>query len=93
MHGNFSEFSNDRIFTGTVSKTIESATRKDCALACVVYPTCLFANHKLDDTKCELLDSNEGIIQAKTGWEFISTSYMDTQNVGIKNLVTVFYRV
>ena len=54
---------------------------QDCALSCVIHTACAQINHKMDNTKCELLTSAVGTESQSPGWQIISTKVYDGRNV------------
>ena len=63
----------DIYYTGTISLTLYNLTQSDCAVSCVTHTPCVRFNHKMDDTKCELLTSAVGTEGALSGWGLVST--------------------
>lgn len=80
-HANFTIMKPDIRHTGTVLETHADVIARDCALLCLSRDSCVYFNHKSDNTSCELLASNSGTEQGVSGWKFYSTNY-GTQNRG-----------
>ena len=74
-NGNFTETHINKYFTSNVTKTVTNVSMRKCSLHCTLHIGCLFFNHKLDQSVCQLLSSHKGILIQKPGWQFVSTSY------------------
>ena len=78
---NFSDIRENEYFElydASVKATVETilnVNRSECSLYCLSRDSCVRANHKMDDTSCELLPSSVGKHISKTGWRAISTRY------------------
>ena len=72
-HANFSIMKPNLYYTGTISLTLFNLTKEECAVSCVTNTACVRLNHKMDNTKCELLTSALGTEAQFPGWEIVST--------------------
>lgn len=81
---NFSVIHNDKYFASVVGTSLPNLSRRNCGFRCVADKSCLFYNHKKDNTACELLYTFDGKLIAKTGWQHVSTDYSDTYDRGPK---------
>ena len=64
-----------KYFNGNVSLTIPNVSAYKCTLYCTLNDTCLFFNHKVDGTMCELLTSHIGILEDNKEWDVVATDY------------------
>ena len=74
---NYTEQHQDKYFNADVNITIPNVTRGKCSLYCTLNNACIFYNHKVDDSVCELLSSHIGTLEDKPGWTFVSTDYTE----------------
>ena len=72
-HANFSIIKPNFYYTGTISLTLFNLTKEDCALSCVAHTVCSRFNHKMDNTKCELMTSAVGTEGQSPAWQIVST--------------------
>ena len=66
-----------KYFNGNVSLTIPNVAAHKCTLYCTLKDSCLFFNHKVDGTLCELLSSHIGILEDNKKWDVVSTDYSE----------------
>ena len=66
-----------KYFQGNVSATIRNVSRRQCTLYCMLRNGCVFFNHKVDGTTCELLTSHIGTLEDNPEWSVISTNYTE----------------
>ena len=64
-------------FNGNVSLAIQNVSAHKCTLYCTLNDSCLFFNHKVDGTMCELLMSHIGVFEVNKEWDVVSTNYSD----------------
>ena len=74
---NYTQRHQDKYYTANVNITIQNVTRRKCTLYCTLNNACIFFNHKVDDSVCELLSSHIGTLEDKPGWTFVSTDYSE----------------
>ena len=75
---NFTERKTGRYFeNGTVSKRLTDISRLNCSLSCLFDDHCIFINHRIDNSSCELITSHtEGEMVDSHLWQFVSTDYL-----------------
>ena len=66
-----------KYFQGNVGATIRNVSRRQCTLYCTLRNGCVFFNHKVDGTMCELLTSHIGTLEDNPVWSVISTNYTE----------------
>ena len=74
---NYTQRHQDKYYRANVNITIQNVTRRKCTLYCTVNNACIFFNHKVDGSVCELLSSHIGTLEDKPGWTFVSTDYTE----------------
>ena len=57
--------------------TVPNVSRRQCTLFCTLRDTCVFFNHKVDGTMCELLMSHIGTLEDNREWGVVSTNYSE----------------
>ena len=74
---NYTQRHQDKYYRANVNIVIQNVTRSECTLYCTVNNACIFFNHKVDGSVCELLSSHIGTLEDKPGWTFVSTDYTE----------------
>lgn len=73
---NFSQIQEGKYFQGTIgTNRTGPITRSACSFACLADKSCVFYNHKTDESACELLTSHLGELIERVGWRHVSTDY------------------
>lgn len=74
---NFSNKARDKYFEGQVGITLQNLNISRCSAHCLANTSCVFFNHQMDNSICELLTSLSGHLKERTGWQFVSTNISD----------------
>ena len=71
-----------RYIKGEVNKVLHSVTKVDCGLSCITNSACLLANHKKDESLCELI-SSVGTEITNIDWDVLVTNSTNDKNVSL----------
>ena len=75
---NFTLIQDGKFFRGIKGNSIPGpVTRDQCSAYCLSDDTCVFYNHKLDESVCELQTTHIGQVVDDSEWRFASTNYSD----------------
>ncbi len=86
IYADFSVVLDGLVDSGSLLKSFDLKTKRQCVLECVSLVSCKSVNFHKDTGKCELVDRSLGgsktHLASKAGWVYLTTNY-DELNVSI----------